>query len=378
LQLNHRITAIFMALLFFMTIIMPVCADEISDKQQQLEDMNRKIKAQSQKLNTVKKKEKTIMGQVQSLEKDMQTTRKDIAVISDRVDFLQSNLAVTQDEIKILETDLDKQSEILNQRLVFIYEEGDVSYLEVLLASENMQDFLTRYDLLSRILQQDRDLIASIQTKKEELNAKKASLEGQKQQLEENKQSKQEKQQQLDAQIDDKKDILNSVQKEKKAYQQALNEMEQNSQQLEAIISQIQSKGNPSKIGTGAFTWPTPGYSTITSNYGMRYHPILKVYKLHTGIDIGAPYGVSIHAADSGTVIYSGWMGAYGQAIVIDHGNGISTLYGHQSTLLVSKGTAVNKGQVIGKVGSTGWSTGAHLHFEVRVNGAPVNPHSYV
>jgi murein DD-endopeptidase MepM/ murein hydrolase activator NlpD len=378
LRLNHRITAIFMALLFFMTIILPVYADEITDKQQKLEDVSKQINAQNQKLNTVKKKEKTIMGQVQSLEQNMQQTQTDIKTLSDRVDYLQSNLGVTKDEIKISEAELEKQNEILNQRLVFMYEEGDVSYLEVLLSSTDMKDFLTRYDLLNRILQQDQNLIKSVQEKKQNLVLKKTSLETQKQELEVNKQSQQEKQQQLNAQIGDKKVILSSVEKEKNTYQQALNEMKQNSEQLQAMISQIESKGNPSKVGTGKFTWPTPGYTTITDDYGMRLHPILKVYEMHTGMDIGAPAGVSIHAADSGTVIFSGWMGAYGQAIVIDHGNGISTLYGHQSTLLVSKGTAVSKGQVIGKVGSTGWSTGPHLHFEVRVNGKPVNPHAYV
>ena len=378
MRLNHRIVAISVALMFFMTIIMPVYADEISDKQQQLDDVSRQIDAQNQMLTKVKKKEKTIMGQVQSLEKDMQKTQSDLEYISGRVDYLQSSLAVTQDEIGILEADLEKQNEILNQRLVFIYEEGDISYLEVLLGAEDMQDFLTRYDLLNRILQQDRDLIAAVQDKKEALGSKKTTLENQKVELEENQQSKKEKQEVLDEQIDAKKIILSDVQKEKKAYEQALKELEASSRQLEEMIQQMQSGGEPSKAGTGTMTWPVPGYTTITSDYGMRYHPILKVNKLHTGMDIGVPSGVAIHAADSGTVIYSGWMNGYGQVIVIDHGSGISTLYAHQSALLASKGATVNKGQVIGKVGSTGWSTGPHLHFEVRVNGTPVNPHSYV
>ena len=375
---NHRITAIFVALIFILTIIMPVYADEISEKQQQLEEVSRQIEAQNQKLSSVKKQEKSIMGQVQKLEKDMQKTESDLEYISGRVDFLQSSLAVTQDEIGILEAELEKQNEILNQRLVFIYEEGDISYLEVLLGAEDMQDFLIRYDLLNRILQQDRGLIAAVQAKKEALSSKKSTLENQKAELEENQQSKKEKQKHLDEQIDEKKEILSDVQKEKKAYQKALEELEASSRQLETMIQQMQSGGEPDKAGTGTFSWPVPGYKTITSDYGMRYHPILKVNKLHTGIDIGVPSGVNILAADSGTVIYSGWMGGYGQVVVIDHGSGLSTLYAHQSTILASKGAAVNKGQVIGKVGSTGWSTGPHLHFEVRKNGTPVNPHSYI
>ena len=375
---KKRWMAVLIIITVFMSMIMPVYADEITEKQQQLKDVSQQIYDKKLKVNNLKKQEKSIVGQVANLEKDMNKTQKEIESLSGQVEFLQSNIGVTEHEINILENDLEKQSDILSQRLVFIYEEGDISYLEVLLSAEDLQDFLTRYDLLNSIVEQDKELIESVRAQKRDLDLKKSNLEVQQKQMEIAKEDQNDKKEIIDGQIDAKKEILSSVEKDKKASLQALNELEQASKELEAMIRQIQGGGSKTSIGTGTYSWPTPGYTTITSYFGMRYHPILKVRKLHTGIDIGVPAGVSIMAADGGTVIFSGWNDAYGNMVIIDHGAGMSTLYAHQSKLLVSKGATVSKGQVIGKVGSTGWSTGAHMHFEVRVNGTPVDPRSYV
>ena len=135
---------------------------------------------------------------------------------------------------------------------------------------------------------------------------------------------------------------------------------------------------NTQYVGSGVYTWPTPGYTRITSPYGMRKHPILKTNRMHTGIDIGAPNGATIVSVDHGCVVQVGWYGGYGRVVMVDHGHGIVTMYAHTSAALVNVGDAVKKGQAIAKVGSTGWSTGPHLHFEVRINGKYTNPLNYI
>lgn len=373
---RHRIHIMFIAVVMMAVMILPVNADQLSDQQKLLDSLNQRMQTTQKSLNQASRAEKTILGEVQGIEEDTEETQADIDELTSKIARLQSRIATLNKEIKVHQDELDKQLAILGERLVVIYEQGDTSYLEVLLGATDIKDLITRVDMLSTIIGQDKELIADINLRKRDLDNKKADLDVQQRELESSRVTLVEKKSRLAEQMKQKKAVLNSVQQEKNKYAQAMEELERASAEAEAMILRLQGKGG--SIGTGTYTWPTPGYRNITSNYGMRYHPILKVNKLHTGIDIGAPSGAKIVAADGGTVIYSGWLGAYGNAIIIDHGAGISTLYGHQSARLVSVGAKVSKGQTIGKVGSTGWSTGAHLHFEVRKKGSPVNPRSYI
>lgn len=373
-----KLLMVVMSLVMLLTMVMPVHADQISEQEELLRQLLQQLNQQQSNLNQAAQTEKSIMGQVQKIEAESQKTERDIDALGDNIDYLQNSITVTEKQTKIQQQELDKQTELLSGRLVAIYEQGENSYLEVLFGADDLKDFIVRYDMLKTIIGQDRDLIYGISAKKIALENRMADLEVQKRQLEASQANKAAKQATLASHLKDKKTVLNEVQTDKQKYAQAIAELEQASAEAEALIRRLQGKGNGSRIGTGTFTWPTPGYGNITSAYGMRYHPILKTNKLHTGIDIGAPMGAKIIAADGGTVIFSGWLGAYGNAIIIDHGAGLSTLYGHQSQLLVSEGDTVAKGQIIGRAGSTGWSTGAHLHFEVRKNGTPANPRNYV
>ncbi len=371
--------AVCLSLVFLITVIFPVYADNIQEQQQKLQDVNRQLKQQRSNIDQVKKKEKSVVGQISSLDQDINKTESEIRYTDDRIVYLKQSIAQVEEEIKVSEEALAEQSDVLGKRLVFIYEKGgDVSYLEVLLAAADIKDFLTRYDLLNMIVEQDVELIKAINKEKKELSLKKCDLEIKQKELVNIQANQIDQKELLDCQKGEKQKLLGNVRQEKKALEQALNELERESQQLEAIIRQYQSGTTGSQAGTGTFTWPTPGCTRTTDEYGMRLHPILGERRLHTGMDIAASMGDTIVAADSGTVIFAGWMSGYGQVIIVDHNNGLSTLYAHQSSFLVSKGATVDKGQAIGKVGSTGWSTGPHLHFEVRVNGTPTNPRGYV
>jgi len=373
---NKFLSLIFASFLFI-TAIFPAYADELEEKQKELEAINQQMEEQQYYLDQTQKEANNILWQIQGLDKNISATQKDLNVTNARLNQLNNTIKQTEKEIQQKDAEINQKTDQLGERLVYIYEEGTVSFMEVLLSSTSLKDFLTRYDMLKTIVDEDIRLIESINSERRDLDLRKSNLQISKKEVENNQLIIQAKQDELTQQKGTKKDLLASVEKEKEKLQQALDELEQSSKQLESYI-RSRTKGGGSAVGTGSMTWPAPGYTNITSPYGMRYHPILKVRKMHTGVDIGAPGGATIVAADSGTVILAGWQTGYGQTTIIDHGNGISTLYAHQQAFYVSEGDVVKKGQAIGEADSTGWSTGNHLHFEVRVNGNPVDPMPYI
>ena len=210
-----------------------------------------------------------------------------------------------------------------------------------------------------------KELKAEIEAEKEQIEAKKEVVDG--------------KKYELDAEVDKMNTALGEINGNLESLRAAYDEAER---QEAALKRQLQAELNGSKTSAsfngGTFAWPTPGYGTITSQYGGRMHPTLKVYKVHTGMDIGAPMGATVVAGADGTVVKAEYNVAYGNYVVINHGNGYSTLYAHNSVLNVNKGDFVVRGQTIAKVGSTGYSTGNHLHFSVRLNGSYVSPWDYL
>lgn len=364
------------AALVFSSITPGRAADSgLEQKKKELEEVNRQLELRKQQLARNQKERNAVLEELNRIDRDINQTTRDLESIEKELKLLEGTIQETEKQLEEKEADLRERTEYLHKRLQDIYTEGNVSFLEVLLESTSMSDFVTRFDFLTRIAEQDSRLVRELAAERDRIEQRKKELMAKKEEVAVLRQTVLAKREYLAARSADRKAVMASLNAEREAYLRAVQELEESSRRLTQLIQQMQSSSGKPRQGTGRFIWPASG--PVTSSFGMRYHPILQENRMHTGIDIGAPYGAAVKAADDGTVIYAGWMGGYGQVVVIDHGGGYSTLYAHLSSILVGKG-GVRQGQTIARVGSTGWSTGPHLHFEVRVNGNPQNPLSYL
>jgi murein DD-endopeptidase MepM/ murein hydrolase activator NlpD len=252
---------------------------------------------------------------------------------------------------------------------------------DVLLDSENLSEFLARRRRVKLVYRADRQILGDLKVQAEQIHQQKAEIERQKNNVALLKQQLLAKKAEYEAQLETQKQLVARLNTDKEALESAQAQLEADSEAIGILIQRQMAAGkarlrDPVVLGSGRLLYPSDG--AITSAFGWRRHPLLGSSRFHAGIDFGASYGSTIRAADSGTVIFSGWYGGYGYAVVIDHGGGIATLYGHSSELYVSEGQTVQRGEAIAAVGSTGLSTGPHLHFEVRENGKPVDPTRYL
>lgn len=363
--------------------------DQVQDLQGQIDSSRLEQENWQQVIEDVSAKLKQIQADLDAANARLQSTRS-------RQSEINAQIVQTQNEIVKMEAYLKTRQNVLNRRVRAIYMHGQLNYLEVILGANSFSDFANRVELLKRVIRSDYNLILEIQKQKAAIEAKKAQLEEDKRQLDALAAEAEKTQQEIAAKKAEQQKVLDAAKSNKAAAAQ----MEQDlNAQLASVRNLIQQRlaaaeaarqaaqqassdegggGSDDNYvqGTGAMGWPCSG--PITSPFGYRTHPIFGTTIFHAGIDIGVDYGTPIHAADSGVVVYSGWISGYGNAVIIDHGGGISTLYGHNQSLAVSEGQSVSKGSVIAYAGSTGNSTGPHCHFEVDVNGSPVNPMGYL
>ena len=373
---RYRFLSAALVLVFAVLAVAPVLADELEEKQQQLNSVQQQIEAQQRKAELARRKEQSIAEQLRAIQQELDTAEDEYETVNDQLENTEQHIKANVELSNRLTKKLEVQTKTLHRRIRDIYKNGQVNYLDVLLGAKDFNDFVGRMDILKKILAYDNALIQGTKADRETLRKAKEQLEADRAKIVELRKLAAAKREQVAERRQERRGVLNAATYERETAERAYRELIETSRQIEQLIKRIQSGEKNIGGSTGTMTWPAEG--EITSPFGWRVHPIFGTQRLHTGIDIGADYGDAIRAADGGVVIHADWMGGYGNAVIIDHGNGISTLYAHNSQLLVDEGQTVAKGQTVARCGSTGYSTGPHLHFEVRQNGSPVNPLNYL
>ena len=378
-----------------------VSSKELKSKLSDLEDQKASVKAE---LDSLAGKVDEVAKTRTALQKEIKLTKEEITTVTAYIDRLQDQIDVKTTELDAAVKALDSKKERFAETVRTTYEQGETSYLEVLLNASSFSDLLSRLEIVSAIMDDNKKIVAEYTAAKEDIQQKRDDLQAtqdEQVQYQENLKYKAEELKSSEEQQKALQESLQAYQKEQKAeYERITSEMDTVSDQIaeqsrkeaaaaaaaaakkksgSSSSSSSSSAGNLSSatLTSGTFTWPLPGYTNNSSAYGWRTHPIFGTRKFHKGEDIPAPTGTPIVAAASGTVTTAGWVSGYGNYTVINHGGGVMTAYGHQSSINVSVGQTVTAGQTIGLVGSTGNSTGPHLHFEVYVNGSTQNPMSY-
>ncbi|MGL6174197.1 MAG: murein hydrolase activator EnvC family protein [Cellulosilyticaceae bacterium] len=358
-------------------IFMPVSASEVSKKKNELNSAKQEIQESKTALNNTKVQKEQVNQEIEQLDKN-------INLLEDEILEVEDNLNAKKEEVKVAGTELqtaiekkEVQYESTKKRMVQMYKNSKSGYLEIIFSADNIWEMLNRAHYIKVISRHDNQLLEEYEEQEQVVSNKKAKLIEEQNQIEILRKKELVKKSELEIARKEKNNKLGVLQnKETKLYTK-IEELEEVSKDLEKQIKKL-TEQSTQKYNGGKFSWPVPGNYRLSSEYNPRESPITGKNEFHQGIDIPAPYGKAVVAAADGVVITSGWVRGFGNTIMIDHGSGLVTIYGHNSSLTVSNGQQVKKGQQVARIGSTGYSTGNHCHFEVRINGRHTNPWKYL
>ena len=365
-----------LSLLISLSVTGTALADDLED---QLADLQRQAEEQQAKTNEASAKVESVSERLRQIQEELRVATAEYKEVKGQLDSVEDKISDNTELLQKTEADLKVKKKKLQQRVRDIYINGQISYVDVLFGAKDFADLMTRMDVLKRIIKHDYDLIMKVKEEKATVENTRAQLEKDKAEAEVLVADAQAKKAKVEDKESEQQVLLDQAIYDRDTSERMYEEIMAASQEVANMIrrSHMSSAGySGAPAGAGGMIWPISG--PITSEFGWRTHPIFGTARFHSGLDIGGDYGMPIYAAASGTVIYAGWISGYGNAVIIDHGGGVTTLYGHNDSLNVSEGENVAQGQVIAMCGSTGNSTGPHCHFEVRENGEPVSPYGYL
>ena len=354
-------------------------ASEADDKRAELNEVQTQMqKMQDRKEKARQKAEAATVGleEIQTSLNELQYQARELQAKSDA---LQGKIDDNQAKLAKKKAEVEQRKKIYSKRLRQIYINGQVNYLDVLLGAKDFGDFSSRMYLLQKIISSDIAMLEQLQKDETEIKTRQEQLDAQMKEIKSTQVALEAKRARARRLKEQRSYMLYKAQEEQQQSQSEYDRLLAISENITTMLRNMEGGGGGASSGgggTGRFMWPCRG--PITSYFGWRTHPVFGTTKYHSGMDIGVDYGTPIYAADSGTVIYSGWLGGYGYAVMIDHGGGLVTLYGHNQALNVYEGQYVTKGTCIAYAGSTGYSTGPHCHFEVRLHGEVTEPLDYL
>ena len=415
-------------------------AASVSQLQKQSSAFKNKISSVQSQINSTKQQKASTQSEIQELDRQLASVQAEITQLNTKIQETTANLNKSQQELKEAIATREAHYNTLKKRIRVMYEYGNSGYLEALLSSDNFSDFITRLEYTNKLVEYDNKVLKDYTHSEEVIATNVKTIAKDKKQIEDMKAEQAKKQQILDNNIARKNQIVKQLDSNQSTYEAQIADLQQQDATVQALIQKAEAeakarkaaaakakadaaakakaaaqaakaksssssrtksstRSKSSSYNTGSsntsggsssatvyssngkhYQYPIPAYNGYKPNsgYGYRSSPIAGGTEFHTGVDLKATLNTDVIAAESGTVIYAGWRGGYGKCVIIDHGGGYSTLYAHNNVLKVSVGQTVQRGQVIAGAGTTGYSTGVHSHFEVRINGQHTNPTGYI
>lgn len=380
--MKKRIIKIFVifvfGILFLLGLTQNAFSDYVSNLRDQRANLQSQLDASNAQIEIIQSDVSDLVNQIAELNEQITSQEIEIELLQQQKEDLEKTIIETEENLEIATEEFEKQKKQLEERLVASYKAGETTYLDVLLQSSSLSEFISNYYMVSELVSADEKMLERISEQKEQLEFAKLELKRQKKELNTTVEESENKAVSLENMRVINNSYIAQLSAEEAEYTNSIVEMQTEIKKVEAeILNAARLNIGYDYVG-GEMAWPVPGYTLITSPYGMRTHPITGVYKLHTGTDISAPMGTDFIAANDGVVAKAEYNFAYGNMVMINHGGGVSTLYAHGSQILVEVGQSVTRGEPVLKVGSTGYSTGPHAHFEVRINGQYTDPMPYI